>query len=746
MLNESTQLPTDVYWAAVETERLPDTLAAQAALFWRRISQSGLLAVWRRSHHTYYGTDGKGSWERSVAVTYGGDAGEVVITRVNHFRSIAQALIAQATGIRPAFEARSINTDAKSLREAPLATGVVEHTYRQKLLEDLVGGGTESAVKYAEGWVHLRWDIFSGRVHSHEMRPVLDENAQPVVEDVEEVTSEPMLDELGAPVLDVASGVPLMRQAVTVVQKPKLEPWPVREGDIVPTLLQPHEVVRDLENTDHRWMLIPHRESAWELAARYPQHRQRILAQRGAKQWPRTIWGDSAFCRPEEGDDALTVWCFYHLPSDALPGGRYSLVVGDVVLVDEECSFEELPVYPQIPMRHDGRGTGYSPMWDLLCVQEVYDAVFNAIATQFDAGSTSNVTAPKGSDVDVSQLGRALQLIEYEHMPEAKDGGRPESLDLFKLREDHFKFLDLLQRLEETLSGMGSVVRGDPAPQLKSGAALALVQSLSQHFSSGLQKSNARGHEAVGTGVLRLYKRFANTKRIAEITGRSNKVALREWTGQDLAGVDRVTIELGNPLMRHRSGIQQVAETLLDAEMFENRDEYLGFLETGRLEPAYDEAKRRHLQITEENEALQDGRKVTALWGDDHPLHMRRHLSVLDDPESREDQALVERVRMHVEDHKMLWLGMDTAIAAALGVQPPPPPMLPMGPPGAPPPGGPPGAPPPPGAPKLGPPPAPGRAQPPGAPSSGTDDRSMPFMPQNPLDGERAPSNPVPVT
>lgn len=716
MQNRQAQLPDDVYWAAVETERLAESLSAQARIFWDRIEADGLLEVWRRSHRTFYGTDGQGGWANSVAVTYGGESDEFVMVRVNHYRSIAQALFAMATGQRPAFEARSTTTDAKSLREAPLATGVVDYTYRRLRLEQLVTRATESAVKYAEGWVHLRWDPYAGRVHTKTARPVYDEQGRP------QTTVE----------VDPMTG--------TETTVPVTEEWPVREGDISPHLLMPHEVVRDIERTEHTWVAVPHRESAWELAARYPQLRAQILAQRAQPQWPRSLWGSSGWEAPKAGDDDVVVWCLYHKPCDALPQGRYAIVVGDVVLADEPFAFEEIPVYAQLPMQHDGRGVGYSPMWDLLCLQEVHDALVSALVSQADAGAGGNVTAAKGADVSVEQLSRAFQLIEYEPVPGIPDGGRPQPLELFQVRGDHLQLEELLRRTEETLSGINSVVRGDPDSNLKSGAALALVQALSSHFTSGVQRENALGHERVGTGVLRLYKRFATTSRVAEIAGRANRTALREWQSSDLKRVDRVTIELGNPLMRQRAGIQQIAESLLGNDMFENRDEYLLFLETGRLEPAYDEQKRRQLQVEDENEALQDGKPVKVLWGDDHPLHMRRHIALLDDPEARFDDELVARVAQHVDEHRMLWLGMDPAIAAALGVQPPPM-MLP---PGGPPPGGP-GGPPPPPAPGGGPPPA-ERAVPGGLPANASEVApDMPLMPTNPMTGDRIPTTPNPT-
>ena len=120
----------------------------------------------------------------------------------------------------------------------------------------------------------------------------------------------------------------------------------------------------------------------------------------------------------------------------------------------------------------------------------------------------------------------------------------------------------------------------------------------------------------------------------------------------------------------------------------------MAVMATGRLETITQRAQSQRLNIVRENEALLDGRvdDVRALVTDDHSAHIQEHLSVLDDPSVRMDNALSANTLAHVQEHCNLWVSADPVLLAATGQQaapapamPPPPPMgAPMGMPGMP--------------------------------------------------------------
>lgn len=736
MMNNTRALPRDKYFAAVERDELATTLMAKAEKFRERLDREGRIDVWRRSERTYYGHDGDGGLKNSVAVTFDGDEGENVVARVNHYRSIIQAIIAMVTAQRPAWKARAINTDVESLSQTSVAEGVVDWVYRSKGIEDMRVEQVERAVVSAEGYLHLRWDVYAGRKIDEQQRPVYDEGGSPVM-DEQQVPEPAAAGDMNAPM--PPSGMQQEPPRMVTQQVPRTEPYPVREGDIAPAVLGPLEVVRDLDARELKWAMAPHRENVWDLVARFPQMRAHLLALRGQEQWPRGVWGDGTWETPDDDDDSICVWCFYHPPSDALPKGRYAVFAGEVVLADEEWRFgDEIPIYGLLPMREMGTGSGHSPIWDLLCLQSLYDTAFTSLANATEGMGEGNVLAPKGSDIDTTMLARGRQLIEYDVVEGAPDGGRPSALTgLFDVSADAYKLEEILKRTMETLSGINSVTRGDPDSNLKSGAALALVQSMTTHFNSALQGAVVRNDERVGTGVLKLYQRFSPVPRLAEITGKQNATELKEFTSENLRSIQRVTVEVGNPAMRG-AGAVELALEFLKAGVITTTSEFAELVESGRIEPLFEDVRDEMRLIRGENELLAAGQPVKVSATDIDQNHIKRHARVLDDPGVRSNDAVVNAVVQHIMEHQQALGTKAIELMWAIGQEIPPWRMPGQGAP----PEGPPGAePPPPDGPRGGgdskPMPV-ERAQPMGAPSS----PDMPLMPMNPSTGERAPAGP----
>jgi len=272
----------------------------------------------------------------------------------------------------------------------------------------------------------------------------------------------------------------------------------------------------------------------------------------------------------------------------------------------------------------------------------------------------------------------------------------------------------------ETLSTINAVVRGNlsEVTQLKSGAALALVQSLTVQLNGNFQSAVVSHDEGVATDRLMILKQYAENPRNVEIVGTANSGSMREWSKDDLSTVQRVTIEMGSPLQDQTAGKMEIAQQFLSNGMIQRPGQYFEVLKTGRLDPIIDPAADAEQLMLRENEQLvQPGSKVLAKLTDDHCIHVAAHTCALSAQSVRENPQLSEQVMQHILEHHNMWLGMDPALALMTGqskMPPPPPGMAPAPPGGAPKPSGNPpdkpseankarplGGPPPPGGPSM---------------------------------------------
>ena len=713
----------EYYWAAAPLAELPEIVRERSMAFRERLDGDGRMDLWRRLERTYYGLDAEGQWRSSAAVTFGGDSGENVMVRVNEFRSIVRAIAAIVTAERPAFIAQAMSGNAASLDAAPLCEGLVSSYYETKGLEDIAQETARYACILGEGFTHLRWDPFAGRAYTTTERPVY-EGGEPVVDVEERESVDPMTGEV-------------VRERVEV---PRMEPWIEREGDIVPESLSPLQVVRDLDaTTDPVWALVAHRADVWTLAARYPELRERILAQRGAPLWPRRIWvsGPEEVVADALSGDVVTVWCLYHLPTDAVPKGRYALVCGDVVLYDGPFTMRALPVIPLIPERQHDTASGDTPVADLLCLQEVYDMCWSALLTPIDALGVQNVSVPEGQDIDVEMISRGLQLLKYQPMPGMPNGGKPEPLLLLRTPEELWKLVELIPQVMQRISGINSVTRGAPDSNIKAGNYAALISAQAQQYHGPLARGVLRHHEQIGTMILETLRTYATTKRVAEIGGLDRQTAVREFVGSDLT-IERVSLDMANPLTRQMAGRLEVAQLLLaQPGMIQSPEQFLQLLATGRIEPMYRAQQSQLSLIKRENERLADGKEPPVALVDRHDLHIAEHAAVINDPDLRARRPdVMQAVLNHLMEHvaQAATIHQTPALALATGQRIPPQMAGPMPPPGPAP--VPEGGPSPGSLPRTGDAPPqrePGRAQVPGsAPSD-----ALPMMPTNPATGQR---------
>lgn len=702
------------YWAAAPNDEIVKKCQPRIDNYYDWMRSSGRYSLWSRVHRQYYAGVIEGG-----ALGTDGDQDELISMNVNDFRNLGRHLISMITAQRPHFEPKAVNADHKSQTQTILAQGILDYVLKEKNLENVAEECLEMSLLQGDAWIAADWDATAGREYS------VDPDGQSIT----------------------------------------------KTGDLVYRAYGPMDMVRDFtkgREEEHTWYIARHWVNRYDLAARYPEHAEKIIGlptKLDPIKRPRFVNMFVNLYRYDTED--VEVFDLYHDRTPALPDGRkvtFVLDAGDMPpLFDGPLPYDDLSLYRMTPAFMHGTSHGYSPLYDLLSLQEAENALWSTLASNISTFGVQNILVPLGSNLDVNNFG-GLKIIKYD--PKA---GPPQGLNLVQNSPDTYKLLELVTRAAETISGINSVARGNPESSLKSGAALALIQSQAIQFSVDLQKGWVRLLESTGTGTVRLYRRFAEAPQVAELTGAGNRGYLREFTRKDLDRISRVTVDLGNALQRTVAGRVQIAELLGQKGLLKTPEEYIQVLTTGRLEPVLEASQKEMLAIKAENEKLSEGASATpppptgmptmsgpipmgmgvtptmpeipaviAMITDNHPAHIREHAAVVSSPESRETPAVVQATLQHIQQHVDLWQQMPPAMAMALQI--PPPPALPP-PPGAPVPGPGPGGPPPQ---KTEAPPSGGAPEPP--PSMAPQEQvsgmpTMPQMPMNPLTGERAPGS-----
>jgi hypothetical protein len=636
------------YFAAQAPEKTAHVLIQKSQSFYNILRANSYLEKLAQMWKAYHGAYGDyvGFGHK---VSFTGQQGELVSLPVNHFRNIATHIYNMITSNRPIMDARAMNTDYKSLAQTYLANGILDYYMREKHLEIALKKAVEMAIVMGAGFVKLDWNATAGETY-----------------DFDEETGTFNY-----------------------------------EGELEFSNLSPFDVVCDgtKESWNNEWLLTRTFANRYNMMAKYPELAERIKGI--PAKTDSNIYRLAVFSNDETDD--IPVYEFFHKRTEAMPNGRYMLFLDDdIVLLDTHLPYRVIPIFRIVAGEILGTPYGYSPMFDVFPIQEMLNSTYSAIATNQNAFAVQNLFVPRGADIAINTLDGAMNIIEGNQKPEA--------LNLTATPGEVFKFLDVLIQAAETISGVNSVARGNPEASLKSGAALALVQSMALQFISGLQQSYVHLVEQVGTAVIQILKDYATTPKVVALVGRNNRPLLKEFTGEAIDSINRVVVDLGNPLSRTIAGRVQMAEQLAQMKLLSTPQQYFQVMNTGRLDVTFEGEEKELLNIKQENEALLNGDPVKAVALDSHQTHIMEHKAVFADPEVRKDDELMQRALDHIQEHINLLRTTDPDLLKRIGEeplpppgqppQPPPgPPMPPPGmrmPPGPPPPGMGPGGPPPP--------------------------------------------------
>jgi len=612
---------TDTYFATLPPEEIGQQLMARVNDFYTYVRTSGMYSRMYRSWRAYYGLNSREGGARSDQITFSGEQGELSMMKVNHYRNIAQHLLTLTTAQRPAPQPVSTNTDNKSHAQTILASGLLDYYSREKRVERILRTAAEHAIVFSEGFVKCEWDPSEG----------------------EEFTKDPQ-----------------------TLQS-------IREGDLRFSTLTPLDVIRDPyvdSFADINYVICRQFVNRYELAARFPAMKEKILSKTTSPYDAMRFMLKPVLT----SDDNIAVYELWHRKTAAVPEGRLTILVdGDCILFDGDLPYPGIPIRRICPGDLVGSPNGYTPMFDLLALQEALDALYSAIVTNQTTFGVQNIWVPESSNLSYEQLANGLNLIK------STGTAKPESMNLTHTAPEVFNFIRQIEESMETLSGVNSTVRGNPEASLKSGSALALVQSQAIQFSSGLQASYAQLVEDVFTDALNVLKQYAKTKRVALIVGKYNQHLMKEFTGDDLSSISRVVVESAGSLSKTTSGRMQIAQDLLQNQLIRTPEEYLSVINTGKLEPMTEAQTRQLYLIRQENERLAEGIKCRALPTDNHVLHIKENSTVLDDPELRaaseagdpQATAVLDAAYQHLLEH--VGFAADPALfnlISSLGYQP----------------------------------------------------------------------------
>lgn len=677
------EAPESKYWAAAKPENIGKKLRARLDECQQALQGSSHLSHVATAYTHYFGQDVEGVGADASQVTRSGEQGELAEVRAPYCRSLAAGVLNIVTGAKVSWAATAVNNDSKSRAACVESTGALEYYWKDRGVFAAAVQAALEAIIFAEGALFVPWDTSLGK---------------------EVVAHEGRIHHEG----DVAfHGVPTW----DIIRDPTYKGW------------------KQLP-----WVAVVLWQNKYDVAAEHPKQADSVLkmsADPGGLRW--RPFGNT-FGATSLTPDCIPVTYWFHKRTPAMQHGRQVVLLEDGTVVSDEPLHEsywkELPVH----RIHAGEliGTPFpdTSFWAALGVGQVADSLHTSLTSNITSTAPGLISAEEGSELAPDDLAGGPKILYRKVGSPA-----PQAVSLQQASPDQFKYLDVLRREAQQLCGLNSTSMGEPESKNLSGAAMAVLSSMSIQNNSNLQGNWVDFVIRLGNAVLAHFQTRLTAPRKIAISGRgrSSLVKAVELSTEGLAAVDRVMVEIGNPLQQTAAGRLELAQLFLSIPgLIQTPEQIQGLVDSGRMDPMTESLSNQLLMVAQENEALADSKEVPVMLTDNHRLHIKEHPAVGASMEARENPGVMKALQGHIAEHIRVLRETDPGILMALGQQPIPPPMQPgMPPPGA----GPPPGPPPPGGPPapegagIAPPPAPGDA-PADMPSMPTDPRSgQPFVP-----------------
>lgn len=675
------------YFAALPASQLAAALLDRVKRERDGRGTQGLLDVWRTAYaHMYPATERTqhGSQGSTLRPLLEGEQGQLVRMRMGAARSQAQALHALVGNASMSWETMARSSDASAQNACVLGQRLLEDAWHEQGLEDVSSRWLEQSIGMGWAWAWPEWDETAGQVTSYDES---DDGKQRLV---------------------------------------------TFEGDVTLHVLPPWEVVVDYSAPSLDacpWRIAVTWRSRYDVAEAYGRDAEGYCGAR----YDALLEAQGDDClrwmrdeHQREDSDLVPVIHLLHMPTPALPLGRYVATCGDTVLKAGPLAdyyAGGMPIVRLALEEQAGTPRGYSRWWDSLGAHQQRDQLISAVVSNNNSLAIQNVATEEGSSVKAERIG-GMQVIEY------KPGSKPPvAIQLTKSAPETYDLIDRLKAEGQESLGLNDVALGNPE-RGGSGASYALLAGAAKEQTGPLQRRYVGAVGRLGLAYLRVLRQHVTEERVLARAGKAarNMFSASSWSGKDLEGVDSVRVSVGNALQQTIAGRAQLADLYAERGWLPGGvADYQQVLDTGRLDAVTDPQRAEYLASESDVEALQRGETPPVHAFHDHPFRARRGAAVLSSPEALADPAVVDAAYAYVAAHYLEYYGVDMEadhmrqqrLRELLG-QKPPAPLDPM---------------------VMGAPPPPPGGEPPPLELTGQPDAAgmptMPTQPTNPLTGEQ---------
>lgn len=601
------------YWMKMDAMTLADRLENYKTKFFST-SMNPIWQTWNKNSIAYFSNvlDSQ-SW--TSALNFKGEQGELVEMKVPEARALIRNLITLITKQRLAFASIAMIKDRDVVEEMRIANALLEQVVDEQTLDMKQERLVELGLVLGISYLATTWRTDKGEAYA------VDENGGILYKGALEMSVFHLSD---------------------VIYDFTIEEW-----------------------EDLPWLMLRRKRNRWDLIEQHKALEEPIIALESVND---QVTSRDYFGMDE--NDLVYVYELYHRPTPALPNGRMMMFSDrNSVYFDGINAYGTIPVETFKPEGIFGMSFGYPALSSLLPLQEMFDHEYSAVATNHSAFAVQNITAARGSEIQVEEL-LGMNLISYTPT-QTPGGGKPEALQLTADSPNSFKFMDQLGKEMGRLANVNEAVRGELGANA-SGVAIATLTTNALEFLNSYTKALSICFEKSMMHAINAYKKFCKLPEMVKIVGKNNQTIAKEFVGNQLEPIESIKIQSVNPLMQTISGRLELASKLAQEGMIKSTQEYVAVLDGQPLSRMFESDLKQSDLKEQENQDFLEGKQVFPLATDDHAGHIQKHSDLLNDTNVRRNSDMIDAIMNHIEQHLSLFKQTDPMLMAMVNTGKPP--------------------------------------------------------------------------
>ena len=569
-------------------------------------------AVWK-SYRTYHGisTTNPLAGSADIDLVENGEFGELLSMSINHYRSLIRHKLALNTAQRAAWAPQARTSGADAMKQVRVARSVCDYYWTAKRFDQRNYDQAELMEMAGAGFGVQGWDYNAGFAD---------------------------------------------------------------EGDVWAMTVPPWEMChQDVKSYgDCKIWIFPRWESRADWAARKAEKQPDVA---------RRLWElgvDEMFtCNVKtlrddverHETDQIPLLYVYVSPSTSCPQGRLAIIAqDDMVLVDSPMPFGRVaPVSRMCAAEYSGTAVPLANSWSMLPLMDGLYVAVTALITRLDFGAIPDLAIDEDTEFEQGDFG-GLNLLKM-----GREAQKPTLIDVLQIPSVLPELIKMFVGTMEAITGINSVTRGQPDPNITSGSMAALIQAMSAQYNSAEDRAYNMALGEMGTHLISIVQRMASEGLLVSIAGEDERYVIQKFRAEELNQITRVEVTVVPALLKTLGGKMQIADKLLDKKLIKHAEDYLAFLETGSLSDVTSPATDQLANIKSENERMRRGESVQVLFTDNPYLHMQGHGAELDTDARNEDPEFTQRVAQHIKEHYQVANSMSLKtpdMCVALGWQP----------------------------------------------------------------------------